>query len=104
MRAVVRAQGAQIIATEGEVFRVNRFVGSSTGDVVELNEVLLLGDGSSAKIGTPLVPGAKVRVRIVENIRGDKVLVMKRLRRKGAHKKRGHRQELSVIEILSIEG
>ncbi|MDR3117350.1 MAG: 50S ribosomal protein L21 [Puniceicoccales bacterium] len=104
MRAVVRTQGVQILATEGAVFQLNRFPGRSAGDVVELNEVLLLEEGATARLGTPLVPGARVRARILENRRGNKVLVMKRLRRKGYHKKRGHRQELSVIQIVSIEG
>jgi large subunit ribosomal protein L21 len=71
---------------------------------VELKEVLLLGEGSTAKVGTPLVEGAKVTARILSHSRGKKVLVMKRLRRKGAHKKRGHRQEHSTIQIVSIEG
>jgi large subunit ribosomal protein L21 len=104
MKALVRAQGTQFVATEGAVFRLNRFPGHAAGDMVELNEVLLLGEGDNAKIGTPLVAGARVMARILENRRGKKVLVIKRLRRKGAHKKRGHRQELSIIQIESIEG
>ncbi|MDR2576634.1 MAG: 50S ribosomal protein L21 [Puniceicoccales bacterium] len=104
MKAIVRIQGSQIAATEGATFMVNRFQGTTAGDLVELKEVLLLGDGAGARVGTPLVEGAMVRARILENVRGKKVLVMKRLRRKGAHKKRGHRQELSVIKIESIEG
>ncbi|MDR2029941.1 MAG: 50S ribosomal protein L21 [Puniceicoccales bacterium] len=104
MRAVVRAQGMQILATEGAIFHLNRFPGRAAGDVVELTEVLLLGEGADARVGTPLVPGAVVRARILENRRGKKVFIMKRLRRKGLHKKRGHRQELSILQIESIVG
>jgi large subunit ribosomal protein L21 len=104
MKAWVRVQGTQVWATEGAVLRLNRFTGSAVGDLVELDEVLLLGEGTTARVGTPYVEGARVRARILEHRRGDKVLVMKRLRRKGAHKKRGHRQEFSVVRIESIEG
>jgi large subunit ribosomal protein L21 len=103
MRAIVRTQGTQIFAEEGAIFKLNRFRGANAGDTVVLDEVLMVGEGAAAKLGSPLVAGAKVTAKIVENSRGKKVLVMKRLRRKGAHKKRGHRQELSTIEIISIE-
>ncbi|MDR1435917.1 MAG: 50S ribosomal protein L21 [Puniceicoccales bacterium] len=103
MRALVRTQGTQFFAEEGATFRLNRFPGKVEGDTVILDEVLMVGEGATAKIGTPLVAGAKVTARLLSNGRGKKVLVMKRLRRKGAHKKRGHRQELSTIEILSVE-
>ena len=103
MRAHVRTQGTQISVKEGAILKLNRFPGTAAGDIVVLSDVLMVGEGETAKIGSPLVDGAKVTARIVANSRGKKVLVMKRLRRKGAHKKRGHRQELSTIEILSIE-
>jgi large subunit ribosomal protein L21 len=103
MRALVRAQGTQFFAEEGSIFKLNLFPGKDAGDTVILDQVLMVGDGASAKVGTPLVAGARVTAKIVANSRGKKVLVMKRLRRKGAHKKRGHRQELSTIEILTVE-
>ncbi|MDR1438012.1 MAG: 50S ribosomal protein L21 [Puniceicoccales bacterium] len=104
MKAVVRAQGRQISAKEGDVFELNRFAGSGAGDIIQLDEVLVLGEGEGAKIGTPLVEGASVTIRVVENKRGKKILVIKRLRRKGFHKKRGHRQEISVVRVESIQG
>ncbi|MDR0727635.1 MAG: 50S ribosomal protein L21 [Puniceicoccales bacterium] len=104
MRAFVRVQGAQICATEGAVFEVNRFRGREAGDVIELSDVFLLGEGEHARVGTPTIEGASVTAKILMNKRGDKKLVIKRLRRKGFHKKRGHRQEISVIQIQSIQG
>lgn len=104
MKALVKAQGKQIAVNEGDIVQLNRFVGSSAGDVIELKEVLWVGEGADAKIGTPYVEGASVRATILENKRGKKVLVMKRHRRKGYHNKRGHRQELSIIKIDSIQG
>ncbi|MDR0428602.1 MAG: 50S ribosomal protein L21 [Puniceicoccales bacterium] len=104
MKAVLCVQGRQIHAQEGDVFELSRFSGYGVGDVVHLDKVLLLGEGSNAKIGTPYVDGASVSVRIMEHKRGKKILVIKRLRRKGFHRKRGHRQELSVVKIESIHG
>lgn len=104
MKALVRAQGKQIFVEEGQIITLDRFRNSHAGDVIELADVLLLGEGESARVGSPLLEGVVVRAKILENRRGKKVLVMKRLRRKGAHRKRGHRQELSVIRIESIQG
>ncbi|MDR1456473.1 MAG: 50S ribosomal protein L21 [Puniceicoccales bacterium] len=104
MKAFVRVQGIQICATEGAIFEVNRFKGRIAGDIIRLNDVFLLGDGETARIGTPTIEGASVGIKILENKRGKKKLVIKRLRRKGFHKKRGHRQEISVIEIQDIQG
>jgi large subunit ribosomal protein L21 len=104
MKAVVGVQGIQICATEGAIFEVNRFRGSEAGQIIQLNDVFLLGEGEQARVGAPTVAGASVSAKILTNKRGDKKLVIKRLRRKGFHKKRGHRQEISVIQIQSIQG
>ncbi|MDR0678636.1 MAG: 50S ribosomal protein L21 [Puniceicoccales bacterium] len=104
MRALVRTQGTQVWVEEGKILQLNRFAGVTVGDSIELNEVLLLGEGAEARVGTPLLAGVKVTAKLLANGRGKKILVMKRLRRKGAHKKRGHRQELSTIGIVAIEG
>ncbi|MDR0340618.1 MAG: 50S ribosomal protein L21 [Puniceicoccales bacterium] len=103
MRALVRTQGTQVWVEEGKILQLNRFVGAEIGDSIELNEVLLLGEGAETKVGTPLLAGAMVTAKLLSQERGKKVLVMKRLRRKGAHKKRGHRQALSTIQIVAVE-
>ena len=89
---------------EGDVLFVDRYVGSEKDQEVVIREVLLLGEGANAKVGTPLVDGATVTVKILENKRGPKVQILKKKRRKGYQRKRGHRQELSVIKIQSIQG
>jgi large subunit ribosomal protein L21 len=104
MKAVIRTQGKQFTVQEGDVFFVDRYVGSSTGDEVVISEILLLGEGDGAKIGTPLVEGASVKVKILENKRAKKVMIFKKKRRKGYQRKRGHRQELSVIKVEAIQG
>ena len=69
-----------------------------------INDILLLGEGDDAKIGTPLIEGASVKAKILENKRAKKVMIFKKKRRKGYQRKRGHRQELSVIKIESVQG
>jgi large subunit ribosomal protein L21 len=102
MKAVVTTQGKQLTVSEGDIFFVNRYAGSQAGDHLDLKEVLMLGEGPEVKIGNPYVAGACVRINILENKRGKKVIIFKKKRRKGYERKRGHRQELSVIKIESI--
>lgn len=103
MKATIKTQGRQFTVQEGDVLFVNRYPETETGDSVTLDNVLAVGDGESMKFGTPLVDGASVQAKILENKRGKKVLVFKKKRRKGYRNKRGHRQELSVIKIESIK-
>lgn len=102
MKATIKTQGRQFTVEEGDVLFVNRYPETDHGDTVTIGEVLAVGEGDSMKFGSPLVEGASVNARILENKRGRKVLVFKKKRRKGYRNKRGHRQELSVIKIESI--
>jgi large subunit ribosomal protein L21 len=104
MKATIKTSGRQFIVQEGDILIVNRYPNTQAGDAVEIGEVLLLGEGAEARIGTPLVAGASVSARILENKRGDKVRVFKKKRRKRYQRLRGHRQELSVIKIEAIKG
>ena len=72
------------------------------GAKIEITEVLAMGEGSDLKMGTPTIEGAKVQAEIVEQYRGPKLIVFKMKRRKGYRKRKGHRQELTKIKILSI--
>lgn len=102
MKATIKTQGRQFTVQEGDVLFVNRYQNTSTGDSVTIEDVLSVGEGDSFRFGTPLIEGATVQAKILENKRGKKVLVFKKKRRKGYRNKRGHRQELSVIKIESI--
>lgn len=104
MKAVIRTQGHQFAVQEGDKLTVNRFSDVEPGGTVTLNEVLMLGEGSEAKVGTPTVEGASVEAKVLEHKRGAKVVIIKKKRRQGYRRKQGHRQELSVIEIQSIKG
>ena len=103
MKATIKIQGKQLTVKEGDILFVNRFAGTNAGDTVENNEVLMVGDGEAAKFGAPYVDGASVSAKILENKRGKKVVIIKKHRRKRYERKRGHRQELSVIKVESIK-
>ena len=103
MKAAIQTQGHQFTVQEGDVLTVDRYPDTKAGDVIAIKDVLSLGEGSDTQFGTPLIEGASVKALIVEHKRGTKVVVLKKKRRKGYRRKRGHRQELSVIKIQSIE-
>ncbi len=103
MKATIKTQGRQFTVTEGDIIIVNRYPNTEAGAKVELKEVLMAGEGESVKFGKPLIDGAVVTATILENKRGTKVLILKKRRRKGSKRRRGHRQELSVLKIDSIK-
>ena len=104
MKATIKTQGRQFTVTEGDVLKVNAFPETKAGDSVDINEVLMISEGSDARFGAPLVEGASVKVTILENKKDKKVVVFKKKRRQGYKKRRGHRQHLSVIKVESIKG
>lgn len=104
MKAIIKTQGKQIAVSEGDILFVDRYQDTEAGATVEINDVLTLGEGTDMKIGAPLVDGASVTATVLENKRGKKVLIYKKKKRKGYERKRGHRQEISVIKIDSIKG
>lgn len=102
MKATIKTQGKQFSVSEGDILIVNRYPKTETGSTIEINEVLAAGEGESFKVGTPFLAGASVTAKVLENKRAKKVIVFKKKKRKGMERKRGHRQELSVIKIESI--
>ena len=103
MYAVVRTGGKQFRVEPGEAVRVEKLEGS-VGDSIEFSEVLLVGAEDGAKIGTPLVAGAKVVGTITAQGRGPKLTIFKMKRRKGYRRKAGHRQSYTEIRVDKIEG
>jgi len=101
MYAVIKTGGKQYKVSEGDLLKVEKLEGS-VGDSIELNEVLMVG-GEEVKIGTPLLPGAKVKAQIVEQGKDKKILVFKMKRRKTYRKLNGHRQPLTRLKIVGIE-
>jgi large subunit ribosomal protein L21 len=103
MKATIKTQGQQFTITEGDVLIVNRFPNTEAGSTVEIKDVLTAGEGADFKVGRPTLAGASVSAKILENKRGDKIVVFKKKKRKGYERKQGHRQQLSVIRIESIK-
>ena len=103
MKATIKTQGQQFAVYEGDILIVNRYPNTEAGSTVEITDVLSFGEGADFKIGTPTLAGATVTAKVLENKRGKKVIVFKKKKRKGHEKKRGHRQELSVIKIEAIK-
>lgn len=104
MKAIIKTQGRQFTVTEGDVLTVNRYPETQAGDTVTIDSVLSLGEGADAKFGAPLVSGAKVTAKVLENKQGEKVISTHKRPRQRTFTRRGHRQQLSVIKIESIEG
>ncbi len=102
MYAVVRTGGKQLRVEPGAAVRVEKLDGS-VGDSIELSEVLLVGGGEQARIGTPLIEGAKVVGTITAQARGKKLIIFKMKRRKGYRRKSGHRQSYTEIRVDKIE-
>jgi large subunit ribosomal protein L21 len=101
MYAVVKTGGKQYRVAKNDVLTVEKLDGEA-GAVVELEEVLAMNDGSGLTIGTPMVDGARVAATVLEQKKGDKVIIFKKKRRKNYRRTRGHRQQLTVIRISDI--
>jgi large subunit ribosomal protein L21 len=103
MYAVVKNGGKQYRVSAGEKLRVEKLVADIGAEIV-LDQVLAVGEGESLKIGTPVVPGAKVKAKIVSHVLGDKLKIFKMRRRKNSKRTQGHRQRYTEIEITGISG
>ncbi len=101
MYAVIKTGGKQYNVSEGDLLKVEKIDGA-VGETVELDQVLMVG-GAEVKLGTPLVPGAKVKAQIVAQEKDKKILVFKSKRRKGYRKKYGHRQPITRLKVAAIE-
>ena len=101
MFAVIRTGGKQYRVAKDDTIVVEKLSGDP-GTMVELSEVLMIGGGKSASIGSPLVDKAAVFAEVVEQSRADKIIVFKKHRRKNYRRTRGHRQEQTVLRILDV--
>lgn len=101
MYAVIRAGGKQYRVANGQKIKVESLA-ADVGAQVTIDQVLALGDGSSVKVGTPLVEGAKVTATVLAHGRHPKVKIFKMQRRKHFQKHAGHRQNFTELQIDSI--
>ena len=103
MYAVVKTGGKQYRVQSGESVRVESLP-AEVGAAVSFDEVLMVGEGDSVRVGTPLIAGAKVNATVVAHGRGEKVRIFKMRRRKHFQKSQGHRQGYTEVRIDDIQG
>ncbi|MEN1729382.1 MAG: 50S ribosomal protein L21 [Pseudomonadota bacterium] len=103
MYAVFTTGGKQYRASEGDIVRVEKLE-AEKGSTIELDHVLMVGEGDDVRIGTPTVDGGKVTAEVVDHGRGEKIRIIKFRRRKHSMKQMGHRQYYTEIKITGIEG
>lgn len=105
MYAIVEIAGQQFKVQKDAKLFVNHLPMKNTGDSLEFDKVLLVDNDGQISVGAPTVEGAKVSAKVlVPLVKGDKVIVFKKRRRKGYQKKNGHRQQYTQIQIESIVG
>jgi large subunit ribosomal protein L21 len=100
MFAVIKTGGKQYRVVAEDVLRIDRLEGEP-GTVVEFAEVLVVG-GDTPVVGAPTVAGATVAGELLDHVRGPKVIAFKKRRRKNSRRRRGHRQEFSLVRITEI--
>ncbi|MEL6793316.1 MAG: 50S ribosomal protein L21 [Pseudomonadota bacterium] len=106
MFAVIKTGGKQYRVNSGDVFTVEKLA-AAEGDAIQFNDVLMLGgangDGGDVTVGAPLIEGAGVQAEVVAQTRGPKVISFKKRRRKhSSQRKRGHKQDLTLVKITEI--
>lgn len=102
MFAVVKTGGKQYKVEKDTIIRVEK-LDAEAGKKVELDNVLMISDGKSAKIGSPILQGAKVIAEVLEQTRNEKIVVFKKKRRKNYRRKLGHRQHMTVLKVSDIK-
>lgn len=103
MYAVIKTGGKQYRVSPGDKLRVES-LDVDEGGSVEFSDILMIGDGDTVSVGTPLVSGAQVTAKVVSHGRGKKVHIIKFKRRKHYQRRMGHRQNFTELEIMSVNG
>jgi large subunit ribosomal protein L21 len=103
MYAVIKTGGKQYKVAPGEKLKVE-LITADVGAQVVLDQVLMVGDGESVRLGQPTLAGATVKATVVAHGRGDKVQIFKMRRRKNYHRNQGHRQGFTELQIDGIVG
>ncbi len=101
MYAIVEIGGQQFKVQKEQKLFVN-LLENKAGSDLEIDKVMLLADGDNIQVGTPVVEGARVRAKVLDHVKADKILVFKKKRRKGYQKMNGHRQPMTWIQIEDI--
>jgi len=102
MYAIVDIAGQQFKIEQDQQIFVHRLE-AKEGSKINLDKVLLIDDSGKVNVGAPVIKGANITAKVLEHLKGDKVIVFKKKRRKGYRVKNGHRQYLTKLEILKID-
>ncbi len=102
MFAVIRTGGKQYKVQKDDKIKVEK-LDIKDGETVNIDDVLFVSDGKTTKVGDPVVKGAKVSATVLEQTRGPKITVFKKKRRQNYRRKKGHRQDLTVLHITEIK-
>jgi large subunit ribosomal protein L21 len=103
MYAIVEIAGQQFKVEQGKKIFVHRLE-VEEGNQIDFDKVLLIEDEGNITVGAPVIKDAKIEGKVVDHVRGDKVIVFKKKRKKGYRVKNGHRQNFTQVEIISING
>ncbi|MGH7493712.1 MAG: 50S ribosomal protein L21 [bacterium] len=101
MYALVNIAGQQFRVEKDQTIKTQKLDGA-VGESVSFDQVLLVADGADVRIGAPVLPGAAVQGKIVNQTRDDKIIVFKKKRRKGYRRTNGHRQQRTAVKIEAI--
>ncbi|NPV90198.1 MAG: 50S ribosomal protein L21 [Firmicutes bacterium] len=102
MYAIIETGGKQYRVKTGDTLKVEKLE-VAEGETVEIDKILAVGQGDELKLGQPLVEGAKVKARVLEHGRGEKIIVFKYKPKKNYRRKQGHRQSFTKLLVESIE-
>ncbi len=98
MYAIIETGGKQYRVVDGDVLRIEK-INAGVGETIYFENVLMIGEGSDIKVGTPYIDGQKVAAEVVDHGRADKVVIFKYLPKKDSRKKQGHRQPYTEVKI-----
>ena len=104
MYAIIETGGKQYRVQPGDVIDIELTEASDSGDAIQFERVLMVGGEGEPRVGSPTVDGATVSGSLVDAVRGPKILVFKKKRRKGYKRLRGHRQDFHRVRIDAIDG
>ena len=99
--AVIQTGGKQYKVKASEILKIERLKNDHSNKI-EFKEVLAYGNDKTLELGSPLIQGAKVEAEVLRESRAKKVIIFKKKRRKGYHKKQGHRQTFTEVKVTSI--
>ena len=102
MYAIVEILGQQFKVEQGKKLFIHRMAEAERGETVEFDKVLLVDNDGTVTVGAPVVNGAKVVCEVISHVRGEKVIVFHKKRRKGYRKRNGHRQDFTELTIKEI--